>query len=117
MQKIPMMSERQVFVDVSILFAEEDDQRKIVEITEEHILGYAMQGLRTLCMAKKVRNFTSGIRKTCSCNAYPLNPHFYKVKLEYTGIYNLLTLDPKYTSTLWMRFGTASPIFSCQINA
>ena len=27
------------------------------------------------------------IRKTCPCNVYPLKPHFYIVKLGYTGIY------------------------------
>ena len=27
------------------------------------------------------------IRKTCPCNEYPLLPHFYIVKLEYTGVY------------------------------
>ena len=27
------------------------------------------------------------IRKTCPCNVYPLKPHFYIVKLGYTGVY------------------------------
>ena len=43
-------------VNKFLFFSEDDDHRKIVEITEEHILNYAMQGLRTLCMAKKVRH-------------------------------------------------------------
>ena len=27
------------------------------------------------------------IRKTCPCNEYPLNPHFYIAKLGYAGVY------------------------------
>lgn len=34
-------------------YKEEEEHRKLVQMTEEHILSYAMQGLRTLCMAKK----------------------------------------------------------------
>ena len=28
-----------------------------------------------------------GIRKTCPCNVYPLEPHFYIAKLGYAGVY------------------------------
>ena len=57
-----ILSSRAVLVLITVtiigftIFSEEDEHRKIVQITEEHILNYAMQGLRTLCMAKKVRN-------------------------------------------------------------
>ena len=27
------------------------------------------------------------IRKTCPCNVYPLEPHFYLVKLGFAGVY------------------------------
>ena len=27
------------------------------------------------------------IRKTCPCNVYPLEPHFYVVKLGFAGVY------------------------------
>ena len=27
------------------------------------------------------------IRKTCPCSVYPLEPHFYKAKLGYAGVY------------------------------
>ena len=27
------------------------------------------------------------IRKTCPCNVYPIEPHFYIAKLEYAGVY------------------------------
>ena len=27
------------------------------------------------------------IRKTCPCNVYPLEPHFYIAKLGYAGVY------------------------------
>ena len=29
----------------------------------------------------------STIRKTCTCSAYPLEPHFYIAKLGYAGVY------------------------------
>lgn len=35
-------------------FKEDKDLHRMVKETEKHILNYAMQGLRTLCMAKKV---------------------------------------------------------------
>ena len=28
----------------------------------------------------------NGIRKTCPCNLYPFEPHFYIVKLGYVGV-------------------------------
>ena len=39
---------------------------------------------------------------TCPCNAYPLTPHFYIVKLGFTGVYIiflilLLSIDCVYT--------------------
>ena len=27
------------------------------------------------------------IRKTCPCNVYPIEPHFYMAKLEFAGVY------------------------------
>ena len=30
---------------------------------------------------------TISIMKTCPCNAYPLEPHFYIAKLGYAGVY------------------------------
>ena len=30
------------------------------------------------------------IRKTCPCNVYPLEPHFYIAKLGYAGVYLFL---------------------------
>jgi hypothetical protein len=37
-----------------VIIIENEEYRKIVEDTEEHISEYANQGLRTLCMAKRV---------------------------------------------------------------
>ena len=31
--------------------------------------------------------FFCNIKKTCPCNVYPLEPHFYIVKLGYAGVY------------------------------
>ena len=36
------------------------------------------------CLYNKV---TGTIRKTCPCNVYPLEPHFYIAKLGYGGVY------------------------------
>ena len=31
------------------------------------------------------------IRTTCPCDLYPLSPHFYIVKLGFTGVYNVFS--------------------------
>ena len=33
-----------------------------------------------------------GIRITCPCDLYPFTPHFYIVKLEFTGVYFIFLL-------------------------
>ena len=30
---------------------------------------------------------STAIKKTCPCNVYPLEPHFYIAKLGYAGVY------------------------------
>ena len=35
----------------------------------------------------KAEEFDADIRKTCQCNVYPLEPHFYTAKLGYAGVY------------------------------
>ena len=53
-----------------------------------------------------VKGATSGIRKTC-LKIDPLEPHFYIVKLEFTGVYNVfLSFVQKHR--LWVLFRTAS---------
>ena len=46
------------------------------------------------------------IRKTRPCDLYPLTPHFYIVKLGFTGVYIFLIFAPKHR--LWVRVRTAS---------
>ena len=47
------------------------------------------------------------IRKTSPCNKYPLQPHFYIVKLGFAGEYLFfLILAPKHS--LWVLVRTAS---------
>ena len=46
------------------------------------------------------------IRKTCTCNVYPLEPHFYAAKLGYAGVYLfflflLQNIDCGYSSRLF----------------
>ena len=41
-----------------------------------------------LCFEQKLEKcHVLHITKTCPCNVYPLEPHFYIAKLEYTGVY------------------------------
>ena len=37
--------------------------------------------------SKAVQQLSSGIRKTCPYNEYPLKPHFYIEKLGFAGVY------------------------------
>ena len=46
--------------------------------------------------------FSCTIRITCTCDSYPLTPHFYIVKLGFTGVYIiflflLLNIDYGYS--------------------
>ena len=48
------------------------------------------------------------ITKTCLCNFDPLKPHFYIVKLGFTGVYIIfLVSDQKHR--LWVLVRIASP--------
>ena len=46
------------------------------------------------------------ITKTSPCNEHPLTPHFYQVKLGFTGVYIFLISAPKHR--LWVLVRTAS---------
>ena len=46
------------------------------------------------------------ITKTSPCNKHPLKPHFYIVKLGFTGVYFFLIFAPKHR--LWVLVRTAS---------
>ena len=47
------------------------------------------------------------IRKTCLCNADPLKPHFYIVKLGFTGVYIIFLISAQ-KHNLWVFVRTAS---------
>ena len=49
---------------------------------------------------------TEIITKTSPCNEHPLTPHFYIVKLGFTGVYFFLMFAPKHR--LWVLVRTAS---------
>ena len=36
---------------------------------------------------ERIQGMYCTITKTCSCNVYPLEPHFYIAKLGYAGVY------------------------------
>ena len=40
-----------------------------------------------ISLNKQQTSGIQGIRKTCPCNVYPLEPYFYIVKLGYAGVY------------------------------
>ena len=42
---------------------------------------------RALIQAEEPIGILADIRKTCPCNVYPLEPHFYIAKLGYAGVY------------------------------
>ena len=41
----------------------------------------------SLCGYNSVSGVLKTIRKTCPCNVYPLEPHFYIVKLGFAEVY------------------------------
>ena len=45
------------------------------------------RGVNVIYTAAKHKHLPIHIRKTCPCNVYPLEPHFYIVKLGYAGVY------------------------------
>ena len=47
----------------------------------QHLLSFSSLKFVRICVF---------IRKTCTCNVYPLEPHFYIVKLVYAGVYLFL---------------------------
>ena len=54
------------------------------------------------------KNKSLYITKTCLCNFDPLKPHFYIVKLGFTGVYIIFLIsDQKHR--LWVLVRTASP--------
>ena len=42
---------------------------------------------RLSCVHMKIRCTVVPIMQTCPCNEYPITPHFYIVKLGFTGVY------------------------------
>ena len=45
------------------------------------------KNMKTYIRCKQHKISTPNIRKTCPCNVYPLEPHFYIAKLGYAGVY------------------------------
>ena len=59
---------------------------------------------RSLIMAFYVRHY---ITKTCLYNVDPLKPHFYIVKLGFTGVYIIFLISAQ-KHRLWVLVRTAS---------
>ena len=56
-----------------------------------------------------VRNSLTNITKTCLYNFDPVKPHFYIVKLGFTGVYIILLISAQ-KHRLWVLVRTASPM-------
>ena len=50
-------------------------------------------------------HLTALVRITCPCDIYPLTPHFYIVKLGFTGVFIFLIFALKHR--LWVNGRTA----------
>ena len=49
---------------------------------------FSLKQLHLPCTAfKNAQTLLVFIRKTCPCNVYPFEPHFYIAKLGYAGVY------------------------------
>ena len=44
-------------------------------------------------------------RKTCPCNVYPIEPHFYIAKLGFAGVYLFFFFAPKHRLWVLVRIG------------
>ena len=56
---------------------------------------------------QELKVFFKFIRITCPCDLYPLTPHFYIVKLGFTGVY-IFFLIFALKHRLWVLVSTAS---------
>ena len=59
-----------------------------------------------------VNGIFKNIMQTCPCNVHPLTPHFYIVKLGFTGVYIFLIFAPKHR--LWVHVTEA--VLTCTHN-
>ena len=73
-------------------------------------LGKGRHNLSSLecCLPAKIKNFKHSITKTCLYNFDPLEPHFYTVKLGFTGVYIIFLISAQ-KHRLWVPVRTASP--------
>ena len=66
-------------------------------------MQYKKTGSNKSCLSPKDRNIT----KTCLYNSDPLKPHFYIVKLRFTGVYITFIISAQ-KHRLWVLIRTAS---------
>ena len=48
---------------------------------------HVQTSVSTVCVTGATFRKIAAIRKTCPCNVYPLEPHFYIEKLGFAGVY------------------------------
>ena len=72
-------------------------------------IGHVMRkGFIEYCTYPIYNVFKHLITKTCLYNFYPLKPHFYIVKLGFTGVYIIFLISAQ-KHRLWVLVRTASP--------
>ena len=65
-----------------------DDNFTILKITPEMKLSIKFQvSQSSVSEATDLHTFLIHIMQTCPCNVHPLKPHFYIVKVGFTGVY------------------------------
>ena len=91
-------------------FSFEDSEKKVSAYFYHKVLVLLLRAVlkkaHTLKIAYTKANFRP-ITKTCLYNFDPLKPHFYIVKLGFTGVY-IIFLNSAQKHRLWVRVRTAS---------
>ena len=77
-------------------------------VTKLFLIWYHWKALLPDCGISWVSSFIFCITKTCLYNFDPLKPHFYTVKLGFTGVY-IIFLTSAQKHTLWVLVRSASP--------
>ena len=71
-----------------------DKHDDLLFVVKTHKLRWYAHFSRAFGMAMTISARDEGIMITSPCNVYPLTPHFYIVKLGFTGVYIIFLFLP-----------------------